>query len=85
MRLALGLLSLLSLCVRPVPPAASSAVEVRACLVAPPPERARFRTVRDSCPEGLVCLTEENARAMATELEQRRDWDAMAWGLCGSE
>ena len=77
MRLALAVTLLASLCARPEP------VEIRSCLVVPPPERATFATTREGCRGPLVCLADEDARAMAGELERRRSWDATAWALCG--
>lgn len=70
----------LSGCVRrvvvevPGPPA--PCLEKRPPNPVPPPARV------PECPAGLTCLTDDDARAVADEVEARRLWDARAWQRC---
>lgn len=73
--------------VQPCPACPAPVVVEGACRDLPPPpaHRASPSAVREGCPEGLVCLTDGDARDLAMELHSLRDWSAGAWGLCGSD
>lgn len=52
------------------------------CLTQPPPVVALAPRVRDGCPDGLVCLTDDGARETAHAVEEARGWMARAWAGC---
>ena len=62
--------------VAPVPP------PPRPCLTTPPPAAALAPRVRDGCPAGLVCLTDDGARDTAHWLEALDAWAREAWAAC---
>lgn len=49
------------------------------CLVEPPPVAATWEVL--AC-DGMACLTDDDARAVADEVDARRLWDARAWQRC---
>lgn len=92
MRLAAALIVMLASCAtlpqvapQPCPVCPEPVTVVSACRDLPPPpvERAQPVAVREGCPEGLVCLDEDSAKGIASELHAARAWQAQVWTLCG--
>lgn len=52
------------------------------CLDKRPPDPSPPPVRVPECPAGLTCLTDDDARAVADEVEARRLWDARAWERC---
>ncbi len=65
--------------VRPDPPVVAPVTP--GCLTKAPHPHAHWTDT--ACQPGLVCIPDDEARALVEEVEDRRRWDAAAWAACG--